>query len=188
MMFPIVFQTIQIEDDRSFMESLYIKHERLMYQTAMMILHNTQDADDAVNNACLKLIPKIPKLRSLDSAALRQYIVKTQENTVKDMLRKRKRDHKWTMHADDDWMDVLAKEDTEDELSLYLSIDALRHALEALPPRAMDLMTWKYLDGLSDAEIAKLLQISMASVRVYLMRVRKQLTKIMKESMVDEKS
>ena len=41
---------IEDEKDRSFVERLYVDHAKKMYQLANSILHNHEDAQDAVHN------------------------------------------------------------------------------------------------------------------------------------------
>lgn len=60
MMFPVSILAIEDDSDRAFMEQLYTAHELLMHKCALRFLHNGYDADDAVNNACVKLIKTFP--------------------------------------------------------------------------------------------------------------------------------
>lgn len=47
----IYLQMIESEADKSKFEQLYLKYRSLMLRVAMRILHNEQDAEDAVHQA-----------------------------------------------------------------------------------------------------------------------------------------
>ena len=49
MIFPLVFLFIEDEDDRLFLEGLYMAHHDLMYAQALKITRNSQEAEDAVS-------------------------------------------------------------------------------------------------------------------------------------------
>ena len=53
----ILIQNIENDEDRSFVEDLFIKHYEVMHEKAYKILKNRQDAEDAVSQA--RLIPAI---------------------------------------------------------------------------------------------------------------------------------
>lgn len=53
-----------------------------MYRVALHLLRAHPEAEDVVSDACLKLIVKIERLRTLDEGTLRAYIVTTVRNTA----------------------------------------------------------------------------------------------------------
>ena len=73
-MFPIAIAAIKNDDDRTFMEQLYIKHRKIMYKTAYSMLRNDQDIEDIINTACISIIGKIDRLRGFDSCTLQAYL------------------------------------------------------------------------------------------------------------------
>ena len=56
---PLVFLLIENEDDRLFLENVYIRYHRLMYAQALQILKQSQSAEDAVSDSLLSLAKKI---------------------------------------------------------------------------------------------------------------------------------
>lgn len=183
---PISILAIEDENDRAFMQQLYLDYAKLMHICALKILRSREDADDAVDDACIKLIGQIPKLRTFNRYVLRQYIVVTIENVAKDMIRKRRSDRKKMIFTDfsaDNAAGGIEDELTvEDEVQVIMDVDALRAGIAKLSERDRDILTWKYLDELSDHEIALRLHISEVGVRMAISRARKRLAALVKEA------
>lgn len=181
-MISLLLLSIENASDRAFMEELYISHERLMYKRAMQILHNIHDADDAVNNACIKLIRRLDTLRSLEPQALRAYVLTAVSNEARDLIRRRSREQRNAFLSDHDVMDGIPDECS---IELLLNTDALLLSIAALSERDANLLTWKYLHEMSDRDIARLAGLTESGVRVALHRARCRLAKSIKEKITD---
>ena len=57
MQFLILLSSLN-EEDRTFIEALYYRYGDFMYKTALDILHDSHDAEDAVIDAMCKIIMK----------------------------------------------------------------------------------------------------------------------------------
>ncbi|NLO85689.1 MAG: sigma-70 family RNA polymerase sigma factor [Clostridiales bacterium] len=181
MMFPVAIMAIADESDRIFMEQLYCDHEKLLYKRAYQILNSKADAEDAVNNACVALIKKIPLLRTLECNVLSSYIVSTIERVSINLFNKRKRDNLYTFGAEEDFINGMPSGDLvpDDRLIKDGDTEALYHAILKLPQRERSMMQMKYYDGLSNAEIAQVYGIKPDGVRVYLFRARGHLKEML---------
>ena len=71
MRMPIFILMIDNDDDRAFMEKLYIEYHKLMYWTAFKVIWRRDGLDDIVNDACVSLICKISRIRALDCNILK---------------------------------------------------------------------------------------------------------------------
>jgi len=58
----IYLQMIESEDDKVKFEEIYRKYKSLMFYAANKILHNEQDAEDAVHMAFIKIAENIKKM------------------------------------------------------------------------------------------------------------------------------
>ena len=63
-MIPIIILTIENEDDRAFMEGLYLSYNRLMRSEIHKILKDSWATEDVEQNVLEKLIDKIPLLKT----------------------------------------------------------------------------------------------------------------------------
>ena len=191
MMIPVAILTIANDSDRAFMEQLYLKYEKLMHKCAFSVLHDIQDADDAVNDTCIKLIRNIEKLRSLTRYTLRTYIVSTINHAAIDIYRERRRVGNKLFYTDstEDFISAFSDNaiNVEDEILLMLDLEELYAAIDRLAPKDANILKWKYLEELSDREIAHMLGISEVGIRMALSRARKRLAALLSEVNEDDK-
>lgn len=175
---------IESESDRNFIEDIYLKYHAPMYRKALSLLHNSHDAEDAVEAAMLKLIDRMELLRGCNRASLRSYLISCAKNAAIDRLRRSSRQYSFD--------DVQAKIDAipdEREVDAGLlrasQASAMADALLRLPERERELLRMKYYEELSDREIAEILGIRAGSIRTCLMRARRKLGEILKEAEID---
>lgn len=183
-MIPTFILAIENDDDRAFIEHIYKKYYNLMYSKAYDILQNRDCVDDVINNACIKLIPKIQKLRTFNCCVLASYIVYTVRSAAIDYMRKENIASSW-LSIDDETQDNIPEDkDTPDELFIEKEkIERLLKALERLPEKQRLILQLKYFCDMSDKEIAEVFNISPHSIRAYLSRARKVLYKIIEKDM-----
>ena len=186
MMFPAVILAIEDDSDRAFMEQLYREHSKRMYIIALRYLHNHHDAQDAVNDAIVKLVEKIPLLRTKNGCKVKAYVVRTIENTSINAITKKQRNRSVGVEQnvlesfEDDTVSV------DETVMLNVSHDELKVTLELLSQRDRNLLKWKYFYDWADDHVANALGIEVNSVRSALTRARKNLLVLMKEQKNDK--
>ena len=182
-LFPAVIAAIENDDDRAFMEKLYLDHRYLMFKVARGIVDSPHAAEDMVAEACVSLIENIDTLRKINSCKLRSYIVSTVRNASIDYVRKRNRRSRYGFSTDKD--DVLASavetEEIDDALIRQAESEKLRRALGMIHEKERKVLQMKYFDLLQDAEIAQRMEIKPNSVRSYLTKARRSLKEALKE-------
>ena len=58
----IYLQMLETPEEKSLFEQIYLEYRGLMYHVAYEILHNEQDAEDAVHQAFVKIAENIKKI------------------------------------------------------------------------------------------------------------------------------
>ena len=74
-MLQIYLAAADSAEDRSLIEFLYTEYKQVMYKTAVSILHNNEDAEDAVHEAFLRVIKNISKFRKYSCNENVSYLV-----------------------------------------------------------------------------------------------------------------
>ena len=151
-------------------EQIYLKYRGLMYRVADSILHNRQDAEDAVHNAFLKIIKKFSRFQNTPAQDLASQIVVIARNEAISLLRKRKGD------APLEEQDGLAE--PSEAVSDY---HALVDSFTRLPRTYRAVMEMKLLLGYSDGEIAAKLGLSKSAVSTRVSRGRQMLRDIVEQ-------
>ncbi len=175
---PLVLLLIENEDDRAFMENVYLQYHRLMYAQALRILKQRQAAEDAVSDSLLKLMEKISLLRTFECNKLKSYVVITVRHTAISRLNRLRREQ---LPGDAALEDVAGTDRVDARLLEQAGIESIKDAIRALPPREKDLMLMKYFREMTEQEIADETGLKPVSVRVHLSRARKHLAQLLKE-------
>ena len=179
-MIPFVVATIEDMDDRDFMESLYYSYKRLMYSEIRKIVHDTWDVEDVLQNTLIRLIKKIPLLRTLGRDQLVNYIISTARNTARNHIRDNKRATEFAFDESIDSLDAARTSDHAlEHLELVEMMQAVGEAWAQLDEKYRRVLEMKYILEQSNEEIAQEFDIGVNSVRMLLTRARKQLKELM---------
>ncbi len=136
------------------------------------------DAQDICQETLLRALRRLSTYRG--EAALYSWVCQIGANQVSDFWQKRRRDGAHVVFAEDDpnVLAVLAtlqsaEADSPESHRYNTEIPRLVQAtLDNLPARFADALEWKYLDGLSVADISFRLGVSTAAAQSVLQRAR----------------
>lgn len=169
-------------DDQQYMEALYHQFKRLMFATAGKYAASPEDREDLVQSALVRLVKKLPTLRTMERCAQASYIVFTVRSVAIDALRKAGRQVRQVALDGEESLQVPDEEPTMDE---YLLARERSDRLRAIWPKLGEedrlLLEGKYLHGCSDRELAELVGCQVDSVRMKLTRARRRALKWMTE-------
>lgn len=143
-------QMIESEEDRTKFEILYTEYKDWMGTIAFSILHNKQDAEDAVHNAFVKVAENIKKVDDPLSKKTRSYIVTIIETKAIDIYRKKQR------HPE---VPISEEEEVGVHFDCANSSDLAR-CISQLSAQYRAVLTLKYRHGYNNREIAKFLKVS----------------------------
>lgn len=175
LVFPVVIASIQDDDDRLFMETLYTTHHAMMYRIALKYAPSQTDADDIVSDACLSLINKLSRLRQLDDGALLGYVNIAVRNTAISFLRKRSQS--LSLQKKLGALHPLQEDEPGPDAALIrqCTVEEIMTAMRQLSETDRSALYMKYWLDLDAASIADHLGIQEPSVRSFLSRARKKL-------------
>ena len=160
-------QMLDTPEEKNLFEQVYLKYRGLMYHTADSILHNRQDAEDAVHNAFLRIIRHFRRLRNIPARDLAPLVTVIARNEAISLQRKRKDETPL-----EDW-DGLA-EAPEAAADYHALVDVFTR----LPRTYRAALEMKLLLGYSDGEIAAKLGLSKTAVSTRISRGRQLLRDI----------
>lgn len=163
---------MQEQNRRVEFERVVLSHLDAAYNLARWLTHSDQDAEDVVQEACLRAFRFFGGFQGGDSRAWLLMIVR---NTCYTWLRQN-RMFEPVASLDDESAAVQCTGSNPEEL-LQRSLDQqlLKHALEELPLEFREVIVLRELENLSYKEIAYVAKIPMGTVMSRLARARKQL-------------
>jgi RNA polymerase sigma-70 factor (ECF subfamily) len=153
------------------LESAFREHQRRVFRAAFRITGNAQDAEDVLQTVFLRLARQGDGLTLANPSS---YLYRAAINAALDLLRARRERPNVALEEGQGLADGSAgrpdRAHEAGELRAWL-----RRAIATLPPRAAEVFTLRYLEGLENKEIARALGISRVAVAVTLHRARYRL-------------
>lgn len=147
------------------LEQAVEKYSDLLLRAAYIVLHNTQDAEDAVQETFIKYMTKAPCFR--DDEHEKAWLLRVTINTAKNTRRT------YSRNADALLPDIPITEKHDDLL------DAVFH----LPMPYRTVIFLYYYEGYSIREIARILSVPQGTVGTRLARARAQLKTMIGEEL-----
>jgi RNA polymerase sigma factor (sigma-70 family) len=154
-------------------ERVVLPHLDAAYNLARWLVRNPQDAEDVVQEACLRAMRFIGGYREGDARA---WLLRIVRNTAYTFLEKNRpgalsEEFDESLHALDDGKTT----NVEAEFARLTNSQMLQAALETLPVRFREALILRELEGLAYKEIAAVMEIPIGTVMSSLARGREQL-------------
>lgn len=183
-MIPCCILAIEDDDDRAFMEHLFVQYHRLMYRKIIEILHDPWATDDVMQSVLEKLIDKVKELREKDRDRLVNYIISACKNRARNYIRDKGNKHEFVL---DEYWDHEDIENSRYAIELRFEKEAELERLAKIWPkldeRSQYLLEGRYILEKSPDQMAKELGLKPDSIRMALSRARKNANKLMQEEL-----
>jgi RNA polymerase sigma-70 factor (ECF subfamily) len=153
------------------LERAFRAHHGLVFRTAYRITGNAGDAEDVLQTVFLRLLRRGRNADPLGN--LESYLHKAAINSALDVIRSRKADQ--TAPLPEEASGLMPTVATRADVSGLRQ--ALTRALARLKPRPAEIFALRFIEGLSNQQIAHTLGISQVLVAVIVHRARQQLRK-----------
>lgn len=166
---------IAISDE---LEQAFRAHHGLVFRTAYRITGNASDAEDVLQTVFLRLVRRGANTDAAENVVenAESYLRRAAINAALDVIRSRQ------AAPTVELLDLPADIARNDAADLR---QALGRALAKLDPRPAQIFTLRFLEGLSNPQIARMLGISQVLVAVIVHRTRQQLRKELRQYLGD---
>ena len=182
-----MIMTLENEEERSFVESLYHKYEKQMLNICMSVLKNNEDAKEAVSDTFVRIMLNVTPF--MESESLEGLVMVTTKHVAINYYNKKKKrsDHEfYANYFDDEEENVLLDiEDTSASIEQAIMdhdfIFDVKSLLKDMPSEVSTMIIYKYLYRYRNTEIADMLGMDRAMVNVKLQRARQKLREMLAE-------
>ena len=161
-------------------EAIVDRHKGSVYGLCFSMLRSREDAEEASQDTFLKLF----RSRHLfdDTRPLQPWLLRIAGNTSRDLIRRRMTNQVGVRGADSELMMKLV-EDPRSVRSQERAAtrQAVRHAIDQMNVRFREPLVLRYLNGLTNVEIAQTLGISLSNVKIRLARAKDVLSSRLSE-------
>ena len=169
-MIPVFFAVLETESERTLFEQWYIRYRQTMYAVAYGVLHNKEDAEDAVHQAFVNLAEKYEVAAAVPEGEMKAFVIVITRNTAINLYRRNKRDAEQFTTLDDNY-----SEPVETDFFEQIDYEMLVQTIMTLPPKYKDVLFLRYVQELSAKEVADLIGIPAETVRKRTERAKKLL-------------
>ena len=168
-----------LDGDANAFETLVLEYEKNVYNIALRMTGNSEDAADMTQEAFIKAYNSLQAFRGDSKFSV--WLYRIVSNVCLDFLRSKNRRPTVSLSVEDDdgedtQLDV-ADESQSPELLLdrKLTRDSVRRGLDSLPPDYRQILLLREIQGLSYDEIAQALSLEVGTVKSRIFRARKRL-------------
>ena len=165
--------------DANAFETLVLEYEKNVYNIALRMTGNSEDAADMTQEAFIKAYNSLQSFRGDSKFSV--WLYRIVSNVCLDFLRSKNRRPTVSLSVEDDdgedaQLDV-ADESQSPELLLdrKLTRDSVRRGLDSLPPDYRQILLLREIQGLSYDEIAQALSLEVGTVKSIKKKKKKRL-------------
>lgn len=171
--------------DRQTMAELYETYEQKMFVIAKAILHDDWQAEDAVHEAFVRMVPYLPRCRDVNDGKTKVLIVRVIKSAAIDIYRKNKKENMYRSDSEEDWI-----EDRHNPVEAYLATlsagEMLNKIIGQLSNDDRTIIKMNCYYGMPVKDIGEILGISADNVYKRLSRARKRVKEIIAEGACED--
>ena len=171
--------------DANAFEELVLKYEKTVYNLALRMVGDRDDASDMTQEAFIKDYGSLSSFRGDSKFSVWIYRITT--NVCLDFLRSNSRKQQVSLTVSDDdedaQLDIPDPEaDPEQQLIKKISMQSVEEGLKTLPDKQRQILVMRELGGMSYAEIGAALSLEEGTVKSRIFRARKRLCTFLLDS------
>jgi RNA polymerase sigma-70 factor (ECF subfamily) len=159
-------------------KELYMPYHTKMYRIAYRLLEDAEDAEDAVQEAYIKLWNKKDELNSIEN--IESYCMVMLRNLCFDFLRTKS---KIKTQAIDETC-IAEEEYSLPDIEHNNEINHIESIISRLPQQQRQIIHLRHIGDYSSDEIGQIMGISSTNVRVLLSRARKKIKELLHTNML----
>ena len=168
-----------LEGDTNAFEELVLEYEKKVYNVALRMLNNSEDAADMTQEAFIKAYNSLSGFRGDSKFSV--WLTRIVSNLFLDFMRSRNRRPTVSLSMEDEdgedvQLDIAdTSQSPEQLLERSLTRESVRRGLQSLPEDYREILLLREIQGLSYDEIAAALDIEVGTVKSRIFRGRKKL-------------
>ena len=171
--------------DANAFEELVLRYEGTVYNLALRMVSNREDAADMTQETFIKAYNSLSSFRGDSKFSV--WLYRICSNVCLDFLRSKSRRPQTSLVSLDDDDDVQLDipdpaAGPEEQLMKKLSMQSVSEGLERLPDKQRQILAMREIGGMSYAEIGQALSLEEGTVKSRIFRARKKLCAFLLES------
>lgn len=168
-MINVYLTILNTDEDKIKFEEMYIKYKQRLFKLSFCILHNKEDAEDAVHQSFLTIANNFGKIKTMSCHEMESYIVIIIRNNSINTYNKNKKNIERCTELDEEQLPI--------DIDFFedINYENLVRTISGLSQIYKDVLLLHYVNDFSVREISKMLDISIDNVRKRLERAKRLL-------------
>jgi RNA polymerase sigma-70 factor (ECF subfamily) len=162
-------------------EAVVLPHLDAAYTLARYLTRNAHDAEDIVQDACLRAIRHFESFSGEEETSARAWLLAIVRNAAYSARRRHRAEDVATEFDEKTHSDAVADEHPEAALLRTAAKESLDRALDGLAPEYREVIVLRELQGLSYKEISDIAGVPVGTVMSRLSRARTRLQQVLRE-------
>ena len=162
-------------------EAAVLPHLNAANTLARYLTRNAHDAEDVVQDACLRALKYFDTFRGAEGTSARSWLLAIVRNTAYSWRGRRRVDGVATEFDETQHSDAVADEHPEGELLRTAAKETLARALDRLAPEFREAIVLREQEGLSYKEISEVAGVPVGTVMSRLSRARTRLQEALRK-------
>jgi RNA polymerase sigma-70 factor (ECF subfamily) len=163
-------------------EAVVLPHLDAAYTLARYLTRNTQDAEDVVQDACLRAIKHFDGFSGEHGTSARAWLLAIVRNTAYSSTRRQRAEDSAMEFDETTHSGAVANEHPEAALLRTDEKESLARALDGLAPEFREVIVLRELEGLSYKEISDVAGVPVGTVMSRLSRARTRLQQALRDT------
>lgn len=159
-------------------ETLLDRYQEAFLRKAHFILGNREAAEDAVQDAFVKIYRNAHRFEPQPGAGFKSWAYRILLNTCFTAYQRRKREGAFLADLDPEFQELVADRAATESRERSLDTHEVSSLINRLPDGLSSVMRLHFIEGKPHAEVAKEVGISEGAVRARVHRAKKELKKI----------
>jgi RNA polymerase sigma-70 factor, ECF subfamily len=162
-------------------EAVVLPHLDAAYTLARYLTRNAHDAEDVVQDACLRAIRHFESFSGEEETSARAWLLAIVRNAAYSARRRHRAEDVATEFDEKSHSDTVADEHPEAALLRSAAKESLARALDGLAPEYREVIVLRELQGLSYKEMSDVAGVPVGTVMSRLSRARTRLQRALRE-------
>jgi RNA polymerase sigma-70 factor (ECF subfamily) len=158
------------------------QYKNKVFNYAIYMMKNQMDAEDVTQEVLIRTWQNIDRFNFSSAKA---WMMRTTHNLCIDYFRKNNIYNKKELDVDEDYHEIFADHSIDGNpdkaVELLITEEGIKEAINNLPERLKSPFILYELQGFKYKEISKILDVPLNTIKVNILRARKQLQKDLKE-------
>lgn len=178
-MLSVILMSVDMnESENNKFEKIYYKYRNTLFSYAFSVLKSTEDAEDVLQNAFIKIAQNINCIKDTESKETASFLIVITKNCAYDFLRKNSNDKELLTYGKED---LPSDENLLEELVNDLEYEKIVSVIKGIPSPYNEVLYLHYVKDYSIKKTASVLERKASTVKMQLVRGKKILVEKLSE-------